>query len=53
MRTPTLLLREARSAKEGHDMMDTLLSAPMGLLSGLEVQSEISELLDEVYGGLT
>jgi hypothetical protein len=30
--------------------MDTLLSAPMGLLSGLEAQSEISELLDELYG---
>jgi hypothetical protein len=35
-------------------MMDTLLSAPMGLLSGLEAQSEISELLIELYGdGLT
>ena len=34
--------------------MDTLLAAPMGLLSGLEAQSEISELLDELYGeGLT
>ena len=34
--------------------IDTLLSAPMGLLSGLEAQSEISELLDELYGdGLT
>ncbi len=34
--------------------MDTLLSAPMGLLSGLEAQSEISELLDELYDdGLT
>ena len=31
-------------------MMDTLLSAPMGLLSGLEAQGEISELLDELYG---
>ena len=30
--------------------MDTLLSAPMGLLSGLEAQSEISNLLDELYG---
>ncbi len=30
--------------------VDTLLSAPMGLLSGLEAQSEISELLDELYG---
>ena len=29
--------------------MDTLLSAPMGLLSGLEAQSEISELLDELF----
>ncbi len=33
-----------------HTRMDTLLSAPMGLLSGLEAQSEISELLDELYG---
>ena len=30
--------------------MDTLLSVPMGLLSGLEAQGEISELLDELYG---
>jgi len=30
--------------------MDTLPSAPMGLLSGLEAQSEISELLNELYG---
>ena len=30
--------------------MDMLLSAPMGLLSGLEAQSEISELLEELYG---
>ncbi len=30
--------------------MDALLSAPIGLLSGLEAQSEISELLDELYG---
>jgi hypothetical protein len=31
-----------------------LLSVPMGLLSGLEAQSEICELLDELYGdGLT
>ncbi len=29
--------------------MDTLLSAPTGLLSGLEAQSEISELLDELF----
>ena len=29
---------------------DTPLLAPMGLLSGLEAQSEISELLDELYG---
>ncbi len=35
-------------------MMDTLLSTPMGLLSGLEAQSGISELLNELYGdGLT
>jgi hypothetical protein len=26
-----------------------LLSVPMGLLSGLEAQSEICELLDELY----
>jgi hypothetical protein len=32
--------------------MDMLLSAPMGLLSGLEAQGEISELLDEIYGGV-
>jgi hypothetical protein len=30
--------------------MDTLVSVPMGFLSGLEAQSEISELLDELYG---
>jgi len=30
--------------------MDTLLTVPMGFLSGLEAQSEISELLDELYG---
>ena len=30
--------------------MDTLLSAPMGFLSGLEAQGEMSELLDELYG---
>jgi hypothetical protein len=30
--------------------MDALLSAPIGLLSGLESQSEITELLDELYG---
>ena len=29
---------------------DTLLAAPMGLLSGLEAQGEITELLDELYG---
>ena len=33
-----------------HTSMDTLLMAPMGLLSGLEAQSEISELLDQPYG---
>ena len=34
--------------------MERLLSAPVGFLSGLEAQSEISELLDELYGdGLT
>jgi hypothetical protein len=32
----------------------TLLSAAMGLLSGLEAQSEISELPNDLYGdGLT
>ncbi len=30
--------------------MGKLLSAPIGLLSGLEAQGEISELLDELYG---
>jgi hypothetical protein len=30
--------------------MDALLSVPMGFLSGLEAQSEITELLDELYG---
>jgi hypothetical protein len=29
---------------------DTPLCAPMGFLSGLEAQGEISELLDELYG---
>jgi hypothetical protein len=29
--------------------MATLLSVPMGLLSGLLAQSETSELLDELY----
>jgi hypothetical protein len=29
--------------------MDTLLAVPVGLLSGLEAQSEISELLDELF----
>jgi hypothetical protein len=29
--------------------MGTLLSVPMGLLSGLPAQSEICELLDELY----
>ncbi len=34
--------------------MDKLVSMPMGFLSGLEAQSEIRELLDELYGeGLT
>jgi hypothetical protein len=34
--------------------MDKLVSVPMGFLSGLEAQSEIRELLDELYGdGLT
>jgi hypothetical protein len=30
--------------------MDARLSALIGLLSGLEAQSEITELLDELYG---
>jgi hypothetical protein len=30
--------------------MDTSPSASMGFLSGLEAQSEVSELLDELYG---
>jgi hypothetical protein len=30
--------------------MDKLVSVPMGFLSGLEAQSEIRELLDELYG---
>ena len=30
--------------------IDTLLSASIGLLSGLEAQGEITELLDELYG---
>ncbi len=30
--------------------MDKLVSVPVGFLSGLEAQSEISELLDELYG---
>ena len=29
--------------------MDTLVSVPMGFLGGLEAQSEISELLDELF----
>ena len=29
--------------------METLVSIPAGLLSGLQAQSEISELLDELY----
>jgi hypothetical protein len=29
--------------------MDKLLSIPIGFLSGLEAQSEIRELLDELY----
>ena len=30
--------------------METLPSVPIGLLSGLEAQGDISELLDELYG---
>jgi len=29
--------------------MDKLVSVPMGFLSGLEAQSEIRELLDELF----
>jgi hypothetical protein len=29
--------------------MDVLLSVPTGLLSGLQAQSEISELLEELF----
>jgi hypothetical protein len=29
---------------------EALLSVPVGLLSGLEAQAEITELLDELYG---
>jgi hypothetical protein len=29
--------------------METLLSIPTGLLGGLQAQSEIGELLDELY----
>ena len=30
--------------------IEALLSAPLGFFSGLEAQSEITELLDELYG---
>ena len=30
--------------------VEELLSAPVGFLSGLEAQSEITELLDQLYG---
>ena len=29
--------------------MDMLVSVPMGLLSGLQAQTKITELLDELY----
>ena len=32
-----------------HTDMDKLVSLPMGFLSGLEAQSEIRELLDELF----
>ncbi len=32
-----------------HTDMATLLSVPMGFLSGLEAQSELRELLDELF----
>lgn len=31
------------------EQMDMLLSVPTGLLSGLQAQSAINELLDELY----
>ena len=48
-RTPTLLLRRP-TVRRKDPRTDTPLSASMGFLSGLEAQSEISELLDELYG---
>jgi hypothetical protein len=36
--------------RRGHTDLDTLLWAPVGFLSGLEAQGEITELLDELYG---
>lgn len=39
-----------RSRPKGKgEEMDMLLSVPMGFVSGLEAQSELSELLDELY----
>jgi hypothetical protein len=35
--------------REGWEEMETLLSIPTGLLGGLQAQSEIGELLDELY----
>ena len=35
--------------REKHTDMDTLLSVPIGFISGLEAQSELRELLDELY----
>ncbi len=36
--------------RSGDIKTDTLLWAPVGFLSGLEAQGEITELLDELYG---
>jgi hypothetical protein len=41
-----LLVGEPKGRSEE---MDTLLAMPEGLLSGLQAQSEIRELLDEIY----
>lgn len=34
---------------EGREEMDMLMAVPVGFVSGLEAQSELSELLDELY----
>jgi hypothetical protein len=43
------MLLIGKAEGRGHRDMGTLLSVPIGLLSGLLAQSEISELLDELY----